>query len=173
MGGTMSEHTQRDWFFFVIRDIKYAAAYGGIYANSLEKISGIIDCIILFLMSGAFSSFWLWAGHEHLFGCIMLLAAFIQLFTSQFGLRLKAQRVRISSNLLHGLYSNAKCKWFELELKTPDEQAYFKYAELYERLERQVIFIADADIPYIKELAMISNEAAKSQIEADFGCKSN
>ena len=77
MGGTMSEHTQRDWFFFVIRDIKYAAAYGGIYANRLEKISGIIDCLILFLMSGAFSSFWLWEGHERLFGCILLLGQVI------------------------------------------------------------------------------------------------
>ncbi len=163
--------TQRDRLFHVIYDIKYAAIYGGLYANRLSTINAVVETTIIFLMSSAFGTVWLWKGHERAFSLLMVAVSFVQLLVSRLGLGSKSERVRIASNLLHGLYDEARVSWFRLNHPETDDQAYGECAATLEEKERQFVSIADDVVRNVPALVNVSADRMCEQVEADFGCR--
>lgn len=160
--------TQRDILFRRICDIKYTVLIGNLYANRLEMISNIIDTVVLFIMSSAFSSFWLWEGHSKLLGGIMLIAVFAQIATSRFGLQLKAKRIKIISILLHSLYGSVKQKWFALERARAKDDEYGLLEDEIDALERLYISLVDSDVKRVKKFEEIATNLMNEQVSADF-----
>ena len=160
---------KRERFFKVICDIKYAALYGERCAKVYAWWGNLIDAVLAFAMTSAFTSFCIWREYPKTLAGVMLAVSFLQVLFARFGLTHRAASIRTATSLLGSLYAEARTRWNALEdCAAYDEGKYLEAAEYFDGRQREIVAIAACHVWDSARIAKRVEPIMESQVKFDF-----